>query len=190
MSLGDYYRHNNLQAGPGCDISPFCRLDNVVLGSQVTIRDEVQLRNVVIGDNCRISRRVTLYSPDPNRPIRVGHYCWFSYDVFGEATGDDIAFGDYVVIAHSSKVLTSSGPGNQSPIMSKLYPTETGSVVVGAHSWIGAHCVLLPGSVFEQGVVLGAGSVSRRGQYTAWSVYGGNPAKFIKPLMLDGGSSL
>ena len=182
MDLSQLFKRIDVTTGRDCQISPFSSLENVVLGDRVMIGDGVQLKNVVVGSGTKLGRNVTLYSSVPDRPVRIGRTCWLSFGVFGEATGGEIALDDYVVIAHATTILTSSGPGNQSPIMSALYPTELGPVLVGAHSWVGAQCVLLPGAALGEGVVVGSNALVPRGSYEAWSLYGGTPARLIKKL--------
>lgn len=182
MSCEGPFKRQNATLGKDCTVSPYCSLENAVLGNGVVIRDGVQLKNVIVGDFTRISRNVILYSSEKSRPVQIGKYCWFSFGVFGEATGGEILIGDYVVIAHSTTLLTSSGPGSQSPIMDALFPVDVGPIVLGKHSWIGAHCVLLPGARFEEGVVMGANSLAVASGYEAWSIYAGSPAKLRKKL--------
>ncbi|GAB58344.1 hypothetical protein RNAN_1316 [Rheinheimera nanhaiensis E407-8] len=44
---------------------------------------------------------------------------------------------------------------------------------------IGCGTVILPGAHLYEGVALGALSLAK-GEYPEWSIYAGNPAKFIK----------
>jgi acetyltransferase-like isoleucine patch superfamily enzyme len=171
----------NVEAGEGCEISPYCSLENVVLGRGVAVRDGVQLKNVVAGDGTRFSRNVTFYSLDPARPVCVGRECRFGHGVLGEATGGEIGIGDHVAIGHYSVLLTSSGPA-PGPVMTLLYADTTGPIRVGAHGWLGAHSVVLPGVRFEEGVVLGANSLAAEERYEAWSLYGGSPARLLRRL--------
>ena len=132
------FQQIRVKCGKDCTVSRFSRLENVILGDGVSVADEVQLKNVIIGNNTKIGRRVTLYSSNEGRPVWIGKQCWISYGVFGEATGGELLAEDYVVIAHNTTLLTSSGPGTQSPIMSYFYPTELGSVSIRAHCWVGS----------------------------------------------------
>lgn len=175
------YKRINVQAGEGCEISPYCSLENVILGRGVAVRDGVQLKNVVAEDGVHFSRNVTFYSPDPGRPVRIGRQCRFGHGVFGEATGGEIEIGEHVGIGHFTVLLTSSGPA-PGPVMTLLYPEKDGPIRVGAHGWLGAHCVVLPGVCFEEGVVMGANSMAAAPRYEAWSLYGGSPARLIRRL--------
>lgn len=52
-------------------------------------------------------------------------------------------------------------------------------IVIGDNVWIGRGCLVLPGCVIEEGVVVAANSVVR-GRLEKDGIYGGRPAKFIK----------
>ena len=177
------YKRINVVEGPACDISEYASLENVVLGKGVRIGEGVQLKNVVIGDSTKISVNVRFYSRDPNRPVRIGKSVWLSYGVFGEATGGEIQIEDYVTIAHATKLLTSSGPGKNNPIMDYFYPEEDGDIYIGKHSWIGTDCLILPNVRLPEGNVVGTHSFLRGSvAYKPWAVYMGIPAEFKKDL--------
>lgn len=182
MNDSELFKRVNVRAGDGCEIHPACSLENVVLGKGVRVANGVQLWNVVVGDRAKISRNVTFYTNSADQPIRIGVACWISYGVFGEGTGGEISIGDHSVVAHSTTLLTSSGPGLNSPILVRLYPDQFGSIRVGPHCWVGAHCVLLPDVALPEGVIVGANSTLKAARYEAWSVYGGSPAKLLKRL--------
>ncbi len=46
--------------------------------------------------------------------------------------------------------------------------------------WLGPRSIVLPGNKIEKGCVLAAGAVATK-SLSAWTVYGGVPAKYIKP---------
>ncbi len=179
--ISEYYQ-KELTVGEDCVVSPYTQLENVTLGSGVTIGDYVQLKNVSIGDNTKVGVMTRLYTGDPENTIKIGANCWLSYGVFGEATGGSISIGDCATLAHRVTMLTSSGPGEKNARMSEFYPEEKGSIHIGNNSWIGAAALLLPGSALEEGVVIGAQSMTRSGMYERWSVYAGSPARKVKKL--------
>ncbi len=53
-------------------------------------------------------------------------------------------------------------------------------IVLGPYAWVCARSIVLPGVHCGEGSVLGAGSVTSR-DLEPWMVYGGNPAKAVKP---------
>lgn len=175
-------QQKDVKTGSNCVIDPGAELDNVVCGDGVIIGRGTRLRNVVIGSHTRIGRFVTLYSPDDTSPVRIGRHVLIQFGTFGEATGGQIVFGDYSVIAHQNTFLTSSGPGEQSPVLNELFPLTTGDVVIGSHCWSGAGCLYLPGSVLPEGLVIGAKSMVKAGEYIPWSVYAGTPAVWKKSM--------
>jgi acetyltransferase-like isoleucine patch superfamily enzyme len=140
------------------------------------------LKNVIIGNNTKISRDVILYSPEPDLPVVIGNFIWISHGVYGEGTGGRIFINDHSVIAHFTTMLTSSGPGSRSPVMESFFPTQLGDVFIGIHSWVGANSILLPGVILTEGVVIGSNSLVRGGKYDAYTIYAGSPAKFIRAL--------
>jgi galactoside O-acetyltransferase len=52
-------------------------------------------------------------------------------------------------------------------------------LVLEKHSVIGAGSIILPGSIIQEGVAIGANSLVK-GECRAWSIYAGSPVKFIK----------
>jgi acetyltransferase-like isoleucine patch superfamily enzyme len=123
-----------------------------------------------------------MYSDKSDVPISIGKDVWISHGVFAEATGGQIVLDDYVVIAHRSMLLTSSGPGKKSYVMDELFPVECGDIRIGAHTWIGANVTLLPNVILHEGVVIGAHSLTRRGVYDSWTLYAGIPCKPIRKI--------
>jgi len=53
-------------------------------------------------------------------------------------------------------------------------------IVIEAFAWICAKAIVLPGVKCAEGSVLGAASVTSK-NLEPWSIYAGNPAKFVKP---------
>jgi len=52
-------------------------------------------------------------------------------------------------------------------------------ITIEPYVWICAQAIVLPGVTCQEGSVLGAGSVTSK-DLESWSVYAGNPSKFIK----------
>lgn len=172
----------NCTFGADCRISEHADLKNVVCGDGVVIGDAVSLNNAVIGSGSKIARRVVMYSPDPEQPVRIGRDVQISFGAFAEGTGGPILLDDYSGLGHFSVILTGSGMGTKSPVMNQLYPMAAGPVTVGKHGWIGAHVIFLPGAELPEGVIIATNSTVRKGIYEPWSIYGGNPAKWIRAL--------
>ena len=54
-----------------------------------------------------------------------------------------------------------------------------GDIVIGNDVWLGRECVILPGAKIGDGAIVAACSVVA-GDIPPYTVFGGNPAKFIK----------
>ena len=59
----------------------------------------------------------------------------------------------------------------------------TKPIVIEDHAWIAAECFVHPGSKIAKGCVIGAKSVIKK-KTEEWSIYEGNPAKFIKKRII------
>lgn len=57
-------------------------------------------------------------------------------------------------------------------------------IIIQDDVWIGANSIILKGVILKQGTVIAAGSVVTKNT-EPFSLYGGNPAKFIKKLQND-----
>ncbi|MGK6306489.1 putative colanic acid biosynthesis acetyltransferase [Variovorax sp. DT-64] len=68
-------------------------------------------------------------------------------------------------------------------IASETFQLTASPIVIGASAWIAAEAFVGPGVEVGEGAVLGARGVAFR-SLDAWTVYGGNPAKAIKPRVL------
>ncbi|NUT00946.1 MAG: acyltransferase [Sphingomonas sp.] len=58
---------------------------------------------------------------------------------------------------------------------------ERHGIEIGSNVWVGAHCVILPGSVIGDDAVIAAGSVVR-GTVPPGEIWGGVPARKIKSI--------
>jgi len=108
----------------------------------------------------------------------LGAYCHVNA-VHGEVRiGDDVAIGPGVMIISYSNAYV---PG-QAIADSK----HTADVVIGDHVFIGANVTVLPGSIIESRVVVGAGAVVK-GTLESGGVYVGAPCRRVRELPNEGG---
>jgi acetyltransferase-like isoleucine patch superfamily enzyme len=134
--------------------------------------------------NIRIGNNVTLY-PDTkfefsNKSVfEVGDNCVFSYGVLIACSdkiiiGKDVQIGEYTSIRDSTHDYVDTGK----PM--KINKDISESIVIGNNVWIGRNCLISPGSVIEDGVVIGANSLVK-GTLKSNLIYAGNPIRVIKP---------
>ena len=87
--------------------------------------------------------------------------------------GNDVQIGEYTSIrdtTHShSRKFDSMRFANDSSL----------EILIGNNVWIGRGCIILPGTIIEDGVVVGANSIIKGILKSNW-IYAGNPLKPIK----------
>lgn len=95
---------------------------------------------------------------------------------------DLIALGDRLVVSSNVIFLTHDYSFTTSLISIGEKPKTDigmlGPITVGDNVFIGMNSMLLPGTVIEDNVIIGAGSIVH-GKIPANSIYAGNPAVFI-----------
>jgi acetyltransferase-like isoleucine patch superfamily enzyme len=87
--------------------------------------------------------------------------------------GDNVLFGPNVVIAAANHKFDG---------VSFVNGYFFGKVVIADNCWIGANVSLLMGTSIPASSIVGAGSVCNKNLETPFSVYAGNPIRFIKSL--------
>jgi len=111
--------------------------------------------------------------------VWIGHYCLL--DGIG-----GITIGEGVNIASHSCIYTHSSQNTIRLLGKKFIEIPANKrigyiiekVEIGAYSFIGTSCVLLPGTKIGKGVIVGAGSIVK-GDFPDYSIIVGNPAKIV-----------
>lgn len=114
-------------------------------------------RNIMIGDNVYCNHNVVIRALDKGKNSIV--------------IGDNVIIGPNVVIVSSNH--RSEG---QKDILFQGH--ESGHVMIGMGTWIGAGAIILPDVTIGMGAIIGAGAVVA-GNVEEFSVVAGNPAKKI-----------
>lgn len=141
--------------------------------------------NITVGDYTYYDDAVDLTGFEKNNVL-------FNYPVFG----DKLIIGKFCQLASGTKFIM--GPANHRLCSATTYPfnvfggawTENtpphldqlphkGDIVVGNDVWIGRESIIMPGVKIGDGAIIAAYSVVVK-DVPAYTVYGGNPAKFIK----------
>ena len=137
--------------------------------------------NICIGNNVRIDAFCILSAG--NEPFILEDYIHISAGtmIYGQ-------YGFYMKpftnISVGCKIFTQSdsfsGDYMIGPTVPIKYRKVYGSpIVLEKHSIIGAGSIILPGSIIQEGVAIGANSLVK-GECRAWSIFAGSPIKFIK----------
>jgi len=135
--------------------------NNVSIGKNTTIECTGSLkeigRGLVLGDN-----------------VGIG-----SHSFLGCAGG--IVIGSDTIIGNFVSFHSENHNYEKTDIPIRLQGVNRRGIKVGDNCWIGAKVTLLDGAEVGNGCIIAAGSVVKAGQYADNAIYGGVPAKFIKP---------
>jgi acetyltransferase-like isoleucine patch superfamily enzyme len=148
---GALFNEDYIRIGEGTMVGPYVSLSAGMAPGQRMASDPV----VKIGDRCVIGRGSHI----------VGHW--------QVELGDDIQTGPYVYITDQNH----SYRDPDEPI-GRQWPVEA-PVRIGSGSWLGAHVVILPGTVLGTNVVVAAGAVVR-GEFPGHCVLAGVPARMVR----------
>lgn len=130
----------------------------------------IKLFGAKCGKGCRISPSAKIWAP---WNLRIGDYVCFGegVDCYNVST---ITVGSKVTISQRSFLCTASHD-----VSSLTRPLVHSPIRIKDHSWVCSEAFVGPGVTIGEGAVVGARSVVTK-DVPAWSIVGGNPAKFIK----------
>jgi acetyltransferase-like isoleucine patch superfamily enzyme len=128
-----------------------------------------------------IGRAVVIYPGvwiTPGRNLVVGDEVDLAKDVLVTTSGG-VTIGDRTLIGYRTQILSADHTippiGERFPISGDL----PAPVVIGPDVWIGANCVITPGTNIGAGAVVAAGSVVTK-DVPENAIVGGVPAKLIR----------
>lgn len=156
------------------------------------------------GDNVRISRKTSIYTPEKitiGNNVRIDDFCIISGNVlignyvhiaaacllFGG--NDGIVLEDYTGISSRSAVYAESDDYSGCCFTNPMCPDEFrniigGGVFIKKHVIIGSGCTILPGTTIGYGSAVGSMSLVNK-TLGEWGIYAGIPAKRIKDREKD-----
>ena len=128
-----------------------------------------------------IGKRVVFYPRvwiSPARSLSIGDDVDLALDVVITTSGG-VRIGDRTLVGYRTQILSAN----------HTIPSEHGRaceaghdkkpVVIGCDVWIGANCIILPGTTIGDGAVIGAGSVVTK-PVEPFCVVAGVPARLIR----------
>lgn len=129
----------------------------------------------------KIGRRVVIYPGvwiAPGRNLIVEDDVDLAKDVLITTAGG-VFIGARTLIGYRTQILSANHRippvGERIPVSGDVYA----QVTIGKDVWIGANCVITPGSTIGEGAIIGAGSVVTK-EVAPFSIVGGVPAKLIR----------
>ena len=105
--------------------------------------------------------------------LKVGNYCWIGEEVWIDNL-DNVNIGNNVCLSQRTYLCT--GNHNYKSINFDLI---TKPITIEDGSWIGACCIVTPGSLIGRNSVVSIGSLIK-GTTKQNSIYMGNPAEFLR----------
>ena len=108
--------------------------------------------------------------------VYIGPNAYFSSSHGKIKISDNVMFGPGVKILGGNHKFSLDVPMF---FQDKNDNDDDGTIIIENDVWIGANVIILPNVKIEQGCVVGAGSVVTK-DLKKFSVYAGNPCKFIK----------
>ncbi len=159
-----------------------------------------------VGDNVQLSDKACYYNCSQIRignNVRIDDFCVISAGVGGINIGCyvHVAIGSSLIGAGNITLCDFSGLSSRvsiyssnddytgqyltNPTVPSVFTNVTSAdVYIGRHAIIGSGAIILPGVRLEDGVAIGALSLVNK-SCEPFSIYAGNPAKFIKPRKKD-----
>lgn len=153
------------------------------IGHNVKIYETAKIaypENIEIGDNVIIDDFVLIIA---KKKIMIGSNVHISS--FVSITGnEEFIMEDFSGLSSGCKILTSSddftGPYLTNPTVPDEYKNVTSKpVIIKKFAVVGANSIVLPGSIIEEGVSIGANSLVK-GTTKPYSVYVGSPIRLIR----------
>lgn len=138
----------------------------------------VNLGFISIGDRFSAIGNVRMFC-EPGASLTIGDSVFINDGSVLESRCS-IKIGHRVLIGCDVRVMDS----DHHDIFDRSKPGKNLPIVIRDDAWIGARCLVLKGVDIGEGAIIAAGSVVTR-NVPAMTVYGGNPARFIKSLDLS-----
>ena len=151
-----------------------------------------------IGENVKVSRKASIYSPEKisiGDNVRIDDFCILSgeivlgsnihispYVALYGALG--IEFEDYTGISAHSVVYSAMDDFGGDYLVGSIHPDSQtnvtgGKVLIRRFSQIGVNCVVFPNLSLGEGVAIGACTLVNR-SLEEWEIYAGIPARRLK----------
>jgi putative colanic acid biosynthesis acetyltransferase WcaF len=135
----------------------------------------LRLFGAKIGKNCKIMSSVKFWAP---WNVEIGDFVAFGFDSFCYNPGK-IILGNNITISQRAHLCSASHD-----ITKKENPLIVSPIIIKDRSWVAADTFVGMGVTINEGAIIGACSAVFK-DVDAWTVVGGNPAKFIKKRVLD-----
>jgi acetyltransferase-like isoleucine patch superfamily enzyme len=142
--------------------------------------------NMKVGKNATLYP-YTIFEIAENAALLIGNNFTLSYGAI-IACNHSIKMGNDVMIGEYSSIRDTTHSHTNSALPYCSQPDISGEIVIGNNVWIGRGVVILPGSIIEDGVIIGAHSLVK-GHLKTNCIYAGSPLKMIRQLVAGDNSA-
>ena len=132
-------------------------------------------KNIVIDASARLLHNV--YIQNNFGLFKLGAHSHLGAFCFVNVHNGECIIGDHTSIGPGTKIIVFSNDYHKDKLNTEL--TLCKDIHIGSNVFIGANCVILPGSIIPDNVVIGA---VVKGELQSGYVYGGVPARVIKVI--------
>jgi virginiamycin A acetyltransferase len=124
--------------------------------------------------------------------VQVGKYSYGLLNIVSlyEQENEKLIIGNFVSIApgvqflmgvnHQMNTITTYPLHSRFIEYNKIDATSRGEIIIGDEVWIGTNALIMSGVNIGKGAIIAAGAIVTK-DVPAYCIYGGNPAKLIKP---------
>ncbi len=154
---------SNVVIGKHCNIAPSSMLGYMEHGGQITLGN-----NVTVRERC-IIRSCTGF-------IVINDGTTINYNCILHGQGN-ITIGKDVILSPNVQMYAANHGIDRGTLIKEQsnYPA---SIIIGDDVWVGANVIVLAGVNVQIGAVIGAGSIVTR-HVSAYEIWAGNPAKKV-----------
>lgn len=156
----------------------FFKQRDILIGRNLIVRGGVSKNK--IGKGLIVYDNVIFESHNKEAELHIGDNCILSYGTIiscsiGIKIGNNVWVGEYSSVRDSTHVFNTINPMGSNLDM-KI------PISIGNNVWIGRNTIIMPGSIIEDNVIIGANSMVK-GLCRANAMYAGTPAKLKKCIL-------
>jgi acetyltransferase-like isoleucine patch superfamily enzyme len=148
---------------------------NIHIGRNVIINGFIN--NISLGKNISIYDNVIFEFGNKSK-FQIGNNSLLSFGVLVSCF-NKINIGNETQIGEYTSIRDTTHDHSEFGVPMKYNPDISKEIIIGNNVWIGRGCIVMPGTIIEDGVVVGANSIVK-GRLVKDSIYAGSPIKIIK----------
>jgi maltose O-acetyltransferase len=134
---------------------------------------------IELGNHVFLNYKSKLFSELPTSVIKIGNNVILNgCEIYAK---NSVVIGDNCMLAGCSLVDNNSHNTSIDPETRRNGPIKSSPITLGNNVWVGGHVIVMKGVTIGDNSIIAAGSVLTK-NVPPNSLFGGNPARFIKKL--------